>query len=273
MAALGCAIFNGIAAILEKIGANQQRNTRTILPNLIWKLRTNIPYLLGIIFDLLAWLLTLYAVHNLPLFIVQPIIACSIIVTIVIEYFLFEHPINIEFIFSLVVIILGLLLLAIISSPEKSSTISSGVKYVVLFGPFLLLIIGALATFKKNKYSMFVLAIISGLAFGGVSISGRAVSLSAPYFHILTFPLFWSIIGYGLVGIVFFTAALQKSTATSVSASMIAGETILPIIFGISFLGDHPKNNLWIILIVGVVLTSIGTIYIALNSETNLADH
>lgn len=267
MAAIGCAIFNGVAAVLEKIGANRYPVKKMVVPNIFWKLWSNLPYLIGIALDLLAWLLTLYAVHNLPLFIVQPIIACSIIVTITIERVLFKHLIQLKFVFSIFVIILGLTLLAIISSPEKSTILSSNIRYAVLLGPFMLLLVGFFSNFKKNKYSVFILAILSGLSFGGVSISGRALSLSTSYIHILVLPLFWSIIGYGLVGIIFFTLALQKSTATAVSASMIAGETILPIIFGISFLGDHPKDNLWLVLIVGVLLTLAGTIYIALKSE------
>ncbi len=267
IAAIGCAVSNGIAAILEKIGSNNELKSGKLSLSTFWLISKNFTYLAGIALDLLAWLLTLFAVHNLPLFEVQPIIACSIIVTIIVEHFLFNHPLNYKFIGSLFVIIVGLGLLALASSPEKSSVIGETVRLGIFLAPVLLSIVGLLVIKIKNKYSTLTLAAMSGLAFGGVSISGRAINFTSPYIHILTNPLLWIILPYGILGIFFFTIALQRSTATSVSATMIAGETILPILIGIGFLGDHPRNSLWIPMVIGIVFTFAGTIYISLNSE------
>jgi drug/metabolite transporter (DMT)-like permease len=267
LAATGCAIFNGIAAILEKIGAGVEKKAISLHPGLLWKLRTNRAYLIGIILDLIAWMLTLFAVHNLPLFLVQPIIACSVMITIVIEHFLLKHRFKLKFIAYVILILLGLIMLALVSTQQKSSTIASTTKWFIVFGPLILADIGSLFIKIQKHYGSFILAAFSGLAFGGVSVAGRAIVFSHPYTHILSNPLFWAIIAYGLVAILFFTIALQRETATTVNATMIAFETIVPIIIGLTLLGDHPKNNLWIVVVIGVVLTFSGTILIAISSK------
>jgi drug/metabolite transporter (DMT)-like permease len=269
LAAFGVAIFNGIAAILEKIGAGQVKTATSPNPNLLWRLKGNTVYLFGIILDFLAWILTLYAVHTLPLFLVQPIIACSIIITILIEYFLFKHKLGLKFIVSIIVILVGLVLLALVSTPEKVLATDHYIRWIIILTPLGLVVIGSVFCFIQKKYSAFVLSVISGLGFGCVSIAGRMISLSHPYFHVLYNPLSWSIVGYGLSGILFFTIALQRARASVVNATMIASGTLLPIIIGLVFLGDHPKNNLWLVTSIGISLTFGGIIMIATSSMKN----
>ena len=264
LAAIGCAIFNGVAAILEKAGATKHDTAKSVHPNLLWKLRKNLAYVIGIVLDLFAWILTLVAVHNLPLFLVQPIIACSVIITLVIEHFLFKHKLSPKFIGSVTIILLGLVLLAIVSTPEKSQSISHGLKLLIVLSPILLLILGSIFSKIQKRYSTFALATLSGIAFGGVSIAGRVLVIKQPYLHILYSSLMLAIIAYGILGILFFTMALQRARASVVSATMIACETIVPIIIGIIFLGDQPKHNLWTIVYIGTALTLIGTILIGL---------
>ena len=253
-AAFGCAVFNGTAAIFENIGAGKEKKATSSHPALLWRLRKNMSYLLGIALDLLAWLLTMFAVHNLALFVVQPIIACSVIVTVLIEHFVFKHRFTSKFMFSALIILAGLVLLALVSAPEKATSINQNFRWAVVLAPLALAFAGSLFSAIQKRYSTFILAAISGLAFGGVSIAGRSIRFSHPYIHILYNPLVLAIVAYGLVGILFFTIALQRASATAVNACMIACETLLPITIGMLFLGDHPQDNLWFIVILGVIL-------------------
>jgi len=267
LAAIGCAVFNGVAAILEKTGASKHETAKSVHPNLLWRLRKNLAYVIGIVLDLFAWALTLVAVHNLPLFIVQPIIACSVIITLLIEHFLFKHKLSSKFIGSVGIILLGLVLLAVVSTPEKSQAISHNLKWLIVLSPVLLLLLGSVFSKIQKHYSIFTLAALSGISFGGVSVAGRVLVIKQPYVHILYSSLMLAIIAYGILGILFFTMALQRARASVVSATMIACETIVPIIIGISFLGDHPKHNLWALVYIGIVLTLTGTILIGLTNK------
>ena len=266
LAAFGCALFNGAAAILEKVGVGKEQPVTSSHPGLLWKLRNNPPYLIGIVLDLLAWLLTLFAVHNLPLFVVEPIIACSVIVTVLIEYFLFSYRLSLKFLAYLLAIVVGLVLLTIVATPERATTISYATRWAIILTLLILAVIGSLFCTIQKRYATFIIAAISGLAFGGVAIAGRAIVFSHPYFHLIYNPLLWVIAGYGLLGILFFTIALQRASATVVNATMIACETLFPIFIGLIFLGDHPRDNLWALVALGITFTFSGTILIAISS-------
>jgi hypothetical protein len=70
-------------------------------------------------------------------------------------------------------------------------------------------------------------------------------------------------LAYGLVGLLLFTIALQRSHASVVGASTTAAQSIVPIVVGIAFLGDSPRNGAWVVAVAGMVLTLAGTLAIA----------
>jgi drug/metabolite transporter (DMT)-like permease len=70
-------------------------------------------------------------------------------------------------------------------------------------------------------------------------------------------------LAYGLVGLLLFTIALQRSHASVVGASTTAAQSIVPIVVGIAFLGDSPRNGAWAVAVAGMVLTLAGTLAIA----------
>ena len=263
LAAFGCAIFNGSAAVLEKIGADKEERAKSSNFSLLWRLKSSGAFILGVVFDFVAFALTLYAVHYLPIFMVQPIIACSIIVTALIEHFLFKRRITNKFIIAAVIIIFGLVFIGLSANSDTAKAIGEPTKLLFVLTPIALFMLGSFFAKINHNNSTLVLAAISGLAFGGISVAGRSLQTNN-ISGIFTNPLSWSIIGYGLTGILFFTIALQRASATLVSAIMIAFETLSPILAGIVFLADRPRNNLWPTLIIGISMAFSGTILIAL---------
>ncbi len=262
-AAFGCAILNGIAVILEKTGVDQIPLTNSSF-NIIWHLKNNYLYILGIILDLIAWLLTIYAVFRLPLFIVQPIIALSIIITVILENLIFKKTITSKMLISFLVIIVGLILLAMVAKTQTVPPINSNIKWSIVLFPIVLIIAGIISLKISNKN---VLAVLSGLSFGGVSIAGRVLGVHGINLYILENPIIWAIIVYGLVGIYFFTLALKKNSASLVNAIMIGAETMFPIIIGVLILGDRPLNNNWYLAVSGSFLIILGTILMNLEFQ------
>lgn len=267
LAAAGVAVCNGVAAVLEKVGAGQEARATSARLGLLWRLRGNLPYLLGVALDLLAWVLTLVAVHTLPLFVAQPIIAFSVVVTALVDHFVFKNKLAVKIRLAILVILAGLILLALVASPEKASAISYNVRWFIILAPVVLAIVGTVFSRVQEAYATVVLAGTSGLAFGGTSVVGRVINFSHPYWRTLYDPLAWAILAYGLVGILFFTIALQRASATVVNAAMIACETLFPILAGLLLFGDHPRHGLWIVAVSGIVLAFAGTVLVALTPE------
>ncbi len=263
LAAFGCAVCNGVASVLQKVSADKEARAVSLDVGLFVRLLKDWPYLLGTSLDGIAWVLTLVAVHSLPLFVVQPIIAFSVAFTALIEWLFFKRSLTWQSLLAITLIVAGLSLLASTSQPETAATVHSTVRWVVVLTPLLLAAGGIFGAKSKHAYGTALLAGLSGVGFGATSIVGRMLSFEKPYWQVIVNPLFISLLAYGLIAIVSFTVALQRQRATKIMAIMITLETLVPAFFGLLFLGDHPKPGLWPVLILGAVIALSGTIYVA----------
>jgi hypothetical protein len=117
----------------------------------------------------------------------------------------------------------------------------------------------------RNRHGATVaLGVLAGVAFGGTAVAGRMLVVPHPFWQILLSPFLWSMLAFGLIGLLLFTIALQWSHASIVGASTTASQSIVPIVVGIAFLGDSPRNGAWAVAVAGMVLTLAGTLAIAL---------
>ena len=267
LAAFGCAVCNGAAAILQKVGADKETTATSLRVGFLWKLLHGWPFLAGTALDGLAWILTLVAVHSLPLFVVQPIIAFSVGMTVVLERFVFGKKIDPKVVFAILFMIYGLTLLTTTASAETAVKISRNVQIIVVFSPLLLAAIGSFFARRKDRFATVALAATSGIAFGGTAIVGRALVFSSPYWRVFVSPLFVALLAYGVVGILLFAIALQRQYASVVNAAMITFETLVPICFGLLFFGDSPRHNLWPVMLIGACSSLAGALFIALKRQ------
>jgi hypothetical protein len=72
---------------------------------------------------------------------------------------------------------------------------------------------------------------------------------------VLRDPLTWAIIPYGILGIAFYAAALERGSVAVATASQYASETVVPSIIGLAFLGDHAREGLGWLAASGFVVT------------------
>ena len=266
LAAVGVAICNGTAAVLEKISADKQAQAKTLRLTLLARLLGDWPYLLGLILDIVAWPLTLVAVHALPLFVVQPIVALSVVVTLIIDKLVLHKTLSKQTLGAILIIFVGLSVLSVSASTQKAHVVSQLVKWLIVFAPILLAAAGAWFV-RLKQHASVLLAGLSGLAFGGTSITGRMLVFTHPFWHVLVNPLLWSLFAYGLIGILVFTLALQRHHASIVNATMVAFETLAPITIGIILLGDRPRHGDWLLVVFGVALALLGTLLISIGSS------
>lgn len=264
VAAIACAVCNGTAAVLQKISADTVKTARSLDAGLLWRLFQNRLYVFGIVLDIFGWLLTLYAVQNLPLFLVESVIAASIVVTALIERVVRHAQLSWQAYSAIGLIIFGLILLAVASSPEKAEPVSETLRIVIALSPLPLFLLGVVAARQKNNRSAFILAAISGLSFGATSVMGRIFDASRPLWHTIYNPLLLGLIVSGTLGVLLFSTALQRGAATTVNATMTASQTIIPAIVGIVFLGDNAKQGLWYMATFGVILALGGVTALAL---------
>jgi drug/metabolite transporter (DMT)-like permease len=263
-AAVGCAVCNGSAVILEKVGVNEQKSTLRLLGNL--------PYMAGIALDIIGWLLTLVAVKTLPLFLVQSIIASNIVITALLDQWILHRHLPRYGYRLIVLILIGLCALALTAS---KSTAVIGITDLLEWGAFALLVIlgviGAFLTRHKTRSTAIGLAVIAGIAFGAVSIVGRLLITNVPFWHLLENPLSWILIAYSGLGMLFLTLALRHAAATTVNAVSVTLQTVAPTIIGLALLGDTVRSGYWALTVTALILTLVASLALASLHSTSVS--
>ena len=191
-AAIGCAICNAVAAILQKVGSDKVTKIDSYNLNVVLKLGKQLPYVSGLTLDLFAGVFTLIAVNRLPLFLVQAIIASCIVLTAYMERVFLKRTLHLRTYLASFIVVIGLGVLALASHSESTATVSQTVKDAVIVLPVALAIIGGLVVRFKGKLGAALLAGLSGLGFGGVSIVGRLLVYPHPIWLVAKDPLIWS---------------------------------------------------------------------------------
>src|ERR1039458_7000470 len=248
----------------EKVSADREARVSSLQIGLLLRLLDDWPYVLGLALDGASFLLTVVAVQNLPLFVAEPVIALNVMITAaLIELLLFERRLRGVAWVAIVGILAGLSLLALSGGPERARTAAAAVRWTVILLPLGVAGIGAVVATRKGHSATIGLGVLDGVAFGGTDVAGRMLVVPHQFWQILLSPLLWAMLAYGLVGLLLFTIALQRSHASVIGASTTAAQSIVPIVVGIAFLGDTPRNGAWAVAVAGMVLTLAGTLAIA----------
>ncbi len=255
-AAVGCAICNGSAVILEKVGVNEEKNT--------YKLVENFPYMMGILLDIVGWLLTLVAVKTLPLFLVQSIIAANIVITALLDQALLRRRLP-KYGYRLIFLILvGLIVLAMTAAPTTTVIPISGlIQWTSVFGLLALGAIGLALSRRPAKSTAVALAAIAGVSFGAVSIIGRLLITNIPIAQLFYNPLMWVLVAYSGLGMLMLTLGLRHATATTVNAVSVTFQTVAPTVIGLSLLGDTVRTGFWLMTIVALIVTLAASLTLA----------
>jgi len=264
LAAFGCSLCIGVAAVLEKVSADREARVSSLQIGLVVRLLDDWPYLIGLALDGASFLLTVVAVQNLPLFVAEPVIALNVMITALLEHRLFQRRLRAVGWVAIVGILVGLTLLAVSGGPERAHPTAAAVRWVVILLPLGVAAAGAVVATSSRHGATVALGVLDGVAFGGTAVAGRMLVVPHQLWQILLSPLLWAMVAYGLVGLLLFTVALQRSHASIVGASTTAAQSIVPIVVGIAFLGDSPRDGAWAVAVAGMVLTLAGTLAVAL---------
>jgi drug/metabolite transporter (DMT)-like permease len=264
LAAFGCSLTSGVAAVLQKVSADREERATSLRIRLLWRLLDDWPYLLGLGLDGGSFLLTIVAVQNLPLFVAEPIIAVNVVITALIERLMFQRRLRVVAWVAIAGILVGLSLLALSGSPERARTAAAAVRWAVIVLPLGVAAMGSIVATRSHHSATIALGVLDGVAFGGTAIAGRMLVVPHRFWQILLSPLLWSMVAYGLVGLLLYTIALQRSHASIVGAATTAAQSVVPIVVGIAFLGDSPRDGAWGLAAVGMVLALAGTLAIAM---------
>jgi hypothetical protein len=250
-------VLNSCGALLQADGARRATRARpaVIQPR----------YLGGMLLDLVAWGCAVMALRVLPVFAVQALIGGTIALTAVVSARLIGARLPMATRLAVVACLSGLVLVAASAGSERPSVHRAGFVDVVLLASLLLLAVAVLVL-RQGKHA-WPLALLSGLGFGGGAVSVRAAHVQTAdgldLALLLGQPSTYLVVGFWLVGMVGYTAALSRGDVGAVMAVFTVTEVLVPGMVGIQLLGDPVRPGWGWVLALGLAAALAGTVVIA----------
>src|SRR5690606_3394641 len=248
-------ILNSCGALLQAAGARRATRTRpaAIQPR----------YLAGMLLDLVAWGCAVMALRVLPVFAVQAVIGGTIAMTALLNARLIGARLPTTTRLAVTACLVGLVLVAASAGSEHPPVHRPGVDVVLLVSLLLLAVFTLILRQGKHAWP---LAVASGLGFGGGSVSVRAAHVQTEgldLVQLLGQPSTYLVVGFWLVGMVGYTAALSRGDVGAVTAGFTVTEVLLPGMVGIWLLGDPVRPGWGWVLALGLGAALAGTVVIA----------
>jgi hypothetical protein len=249
-------VLNSCGALLQADGARRATRARpaAVQPR----------YLAGMLLDLVAWGFAVMALRVLPVFAVQAVIGGTIALTAVVSARLIGARLPTASRLAVTACLAGLVLVAASAGSEQPSVHRPGVDVVLLASVLLLAV--AVLVLRQGKHA-WPLALVSGLGFGGGAVSVRAAHVQTgdglDLALLLGQPSTYLVVGFWLVGMVGYTAALSRGDVGAVTAVFTVAEVLVPGMVGIQLLGDPVRPGWGWVLALGLAAALAGTVAIA----------
>ena len=252
------AVGYGVGAVLQALGARRAAAKGAV--GLIAMGKQPV-FLLGLLTDLGSWLISRFALHTLPLFAVQTILAGSLAITVLLARVVLGAELRRPDRLAIVATMAGLVIVGVSASEDTAKGVGHALKVGIVLGIPTVALLGLFAI-KLNK--SVVLAVLSGAAFTGSALAARAVHIrDESLVGILDAPLLWAVLIYAVLALALHATALMQGSIGPVTAAMWATEVLVATIVGAIALGDHMRPGWTIPAIIGIGLTLVATLVLA----------
>jgi hypothetical protein len=258
------ALASGTGSILESLGVRRARAYGGTSMDLV-NLRRQPVYFVGIAVDLLGFVFAATALRELPLFLVQSLLAFSVGVTATISAFMGTRLAPAGW-GALGVGATGLVLLGTSADPGPAHALPPGWRLFLLAMALPIAVVAFYVQRRDGLWTAPMLAFGAGLGFCAVGVSARTLELPDSAWQLLVEPLAWAILLNALAAALVFAMALQKSGATANTAILFTTNTVLSSLIGLVYLGDRVRTGYTTAAIVGfgcAIAGAIGTAHYA----------
>jgi drug/metabolite transporter (DMT)-like permease len=259
------ALGSGIGSVLESIGVRRSGAYGGDNDDL-GKIARQPLYWTGVTIDVAAFVCAAIALHRLPLFLVQSVMAFSVGVTAVVSVLL-GIRLGRRGWWALLVAVLGLVLLGISAQTGPALALPHGWRWILLATAVPVAAIGLFGSRTNQRWTVSLLAFGAGLGFTAVAVSARTLHVDGSWQGILGEPGAWAIAANGVVATAVFAMALQKGSATTASAVMFSTNTVLPSAIGLALLHDSIRPGFVAWGVLGFLLAVSGAVALAHYSE------
>jgi hypothetical protein len=222
-------------------------------------------FLLGSVLDAAGFGLGALAARLLPLFLSQTVISANLVITAVLGIKLLGVRLNRLEWASIAVVCAALVLLAGAAGHEGSGRTPIATHWWLLAISVLLIGGGFLAVRLMGAKAAILAGLLSGLGFGAVGVGVRVLNGVRPLDSgaLLTDPALYALVISGVGGMYLHTVALQIGSVNGATAALVVGETVVPGLLGVVWLGDASRPGYAWAALVGFVLAVTGAVAVA----------
>ncbi|MEP7112615.1 MAG: hypothetical protein ABI862_05080 [Ilumatobacteraceae bacterium] len=256
------ALGYGVGAVLQALGARHASGAGV-------KAMVKQPmFLLGLVADFGSWVISRFALHTLPLFAVQTILAGSLAVTVVLARIVLGAELRKPDQWAIVATVAGLIIVGVSAGSDEARDVTHLLKLCILAGIPLIVVAGFFAI-KMNK--AVILAVLAGIAFTSSALAARTISVKGQStIAIFSEPMLWAMLIYAGIALAIHAGALIRGEVGPVTAAMWATEVLVAVVIGAIALDDHMRPGWALPATFGIALTLAATVVLARSPAQDL---
>ncbi|MGH3212421.1 MAG: hypothetical protein ACRDNO_32115 [Trebonia sp.] len=271
-AALVSAFCYGIAAVMQAVAIRSasHRGAQTLEggdagrvdPGMIVRLLGQWRFIASIGIDLVGFLAQLVALHRLPLFAVQAVIASNLAVTAVFAAWLIKVRLGWREWLAVGGVVVGVGLLG--SSAGAEGAVSPGAAFQIgLMVAVVGVGLGGMAAARLSGWARTpALGAIAGLGYAVLAVAARILPGFSPA-QLARSPATYTLAAAGIVSFLMYASALEGGSVTVATAAVVLAETVPPALVGVVFLGDTTRQGLTGLAVAGFVLAVASAVALA----------
>ncbi|MFD3420685.1 DMT family protein [Streptomyces decoyicus] len=222
-------------------------------------------FMVGTVLDFIGFGLGALAARLLPLFLSQTVISANLVITAVLSIRLLGIRLNRAERTSIGVVCGALVLLATAAGPEGSGHTPIAAHWWLLAASVVLIGGGTLLVRLLGGRAAILAGLLSGLGFGALGVGVRVLNGVAPFDlpSLLGDPALYAILVAGIGGMYLHTVALQIGSVNGATAALVVGETVVPGMLGVLWLGDASRPGFAWVAALGFAVAVAGAVAVA----------
>jgi drug/metabolite transporter (DMT)-like permease len=284
VAAVVAAVCYGVASVMQAIAARAASHRpapgtpgaagtapQGLDPGLLVRMLGQWRFVASLGLDTVGFVAQLVALHRLPLFAVQAMIAANLAVTAVVATWLIGAVLHWREWIAVGGVVTGVGLLGSSAGAEGASQASVAFKLSLIVAIAGLALIGVAAGRLPDPLRTPVLGVVAGTGYGVLGVAARVLNSFDPL-SLLRDPATYALIAAGIVSFLFYASALEAGSVTVATAAVVLAETLPPSAVGVVFLGDRTRPGMTGIAIAGFVLAVCCAVALARFGEAHHDD-
>ena len=264
-------LFYGVAAVMQAMAvraASRPAGTpgtgafSGVDPGLVVRMFRQWRFVASLGLDILGFIAQLIALHHLPLFAVQAIIAANLAVTAVCASWLMGAVLGWREWVAVGGVIVGVGLLGASAGAEGPADVGNTFKLALIVAVAGIGMIGLAAARLPGPARTPLLGATAGLGYGVLAVAARVLTGYSPAILVRD-PAAYALAAAGIVSFLFYASALEGGSVTVAIAAVVLVETVPPAAVGVLLLGDKTRHGLAGVAIAGFIVAVISAVMLA----------